>query len=205
LSVSGRSPLRPHAEGRLLSLQIGQVRPLMVGGRTLVSAIGKTAVSGPVDVGLLGLAGDEQADLSVHGGLSKAVYALPSEHLPWWQAQRQTHSATMFDETLPPGRLGENLSLEGLLEEDLFIGDSLDFGNVVLRVTQPREPCGKFNAVMGYALAAKDMVQSGRCGFYLAVEQPGRLQAGASFKVIPGPRSVSIAQALQHKAWKHLR
>jgi MOSC domain-containing protein YiiM len=205
LSVSGRSPLRPHAEGRLLSLQIGQVRPLMVGGRTLVSAIGKTAVSGPVDVGVLGLAGDEQADLSVHGGLSKAVYALPSEHLPWWQAQRQTHSATMFDETLPPGRLGENLSLEGLLEEDLFIGDSLDFGNVVLRVTQPREPCGKFNAVMGYALAAKDMVQSGRCGFYLAVEQPGRLQAGASFKVIPGPRSVSIAQALQHKAWKHLR
>lgn len=205
MSVSGRSPLRPHAEGRLLSLQIGQVRPLMVGGRTLVSAIGKTAVSGPVDVGVLGLAGDEQADLSVHGGLSKAVYALPSEHLPWWQAQRQTHSATMFDETLPPGRLGENLSLEGLLEEDLFIGDSLDFGNVVLRVTQPREPCGKFNAVMGYALAAKDMVQSGRCGFYLAVEQPGRLQAGASFKVIPGPRSVSIAQALQHKAWKHLR
>ncbi len=177
----------------------------MVGGRTLVSAIGKTAVSGPVDVGVLGLAGDEQADLSVHGGLSKAVYALPSEHLPWWQAQRQTHSATMFDETLPPGRLGENLSLEGLLEEDLFIGDSLDFGDVVLRVTQPREPCGKFNAVMGYALAAKDMVQSGRCGFYLAVEQPGRLQAGASFKVIPGPRSVSIAQALQHKAWKHLR
>ncbi len=203
--MSERSPLCPHAAGRLLSLQIGQARPLMVGGRKLVSAIGKTAVSGPVDVGVLGLAGDEQADLSVHGGLSKAVYALPSEHLPWWQAQRQTHSATMFDETLPPGRLGENLSLEGLLEEDLFIGDSLDFGNVVLRVTQPREPCGKFNAVMGYALAAKDMVQSGRCGFYLAVEQPGRLQAGASFKVIPGPRSVSIAQALQHKAWKHLR
>jgi MOSC domain-containing protein YiiM len=203
--MSERSPLCPHAAGRLLSLQISQARPLMVGGRKLVSAIGKTAVSGPVDVGVLGLAGDEQADLSVHGGLSKAVYALPSEHLPWWQAQRQTHSATMFDETLPPGRLGENLSLEGLLEEDLFIGDSLDFGDVVLRVTQPREPCGKFNAVMGYALAAKDMVQSGRCGFYLAVEQPGRLQAGASFKVIPGPRSVSIAQALQHKAWKHLR
>jgi MOSC domain-containing protein YiiM len=87
----------------------------------------------------------------------------------------------------------------------LFIGDRLDFGDVVLRVTQPREPCGKFNAVMGYAEAAKDMVQSGRSGFYLAVDQTGRLQAGASFQIIPGARSVSVLQALQHKAWKHLR
>jgi MOSC domain-containing protein YiiM len=191
--------------GQLLAIQTGQVRPLMVGGRKLVSAIGKTTVSGPIEVGVLGLAGDEQADLSVHGGLSKAVYALPSEHLPWWQAQRQTHGATMFEETLAPGYLGENLSLQGLLEQALFIGDRLDFGDVVLRVTQPREPCGKLNALMGYAGAAKDMVQSGRCGFYLAVEQTGRLQAGASFQIIPGQRSVSVTEALQHKAWKHLR
>jgi MOSC domain-containing protein YiiM len=177
----------------------------MVGGRKLMSAIGKTPVQGSVSVGPLGLAGDEQADLSVHGGLSKAVYALPSEHLTWWQAQRQSHGATMFVEELAPGYLGENLSLQGLLEEDLFIGDSLDFGEVVLRVTQPREPCGKFNAVMGYTQAAKDMVQSGRCGFYLAVDRPGRLQAGARFDVIAGPRSISVAQALRHKAWKHLR
>jgi MOSC domain-containing protein YiiM len=197
--------MQPHASGQLLAIQTGQVRPLMVGVRKLVSAIGKTTVSGPIEVGLLGLAGDEQADLSVHGGLSKAVYALPSEHLPWWQAQRQTQGATMFEEPLAPGYLGENLSLQGLLEHALFIGDRLDFGDVVLRVTQPREPCGKFNAVMGYAQAAKDMVQSGRCGFYLAVDQPGRLQAAASFHIIPGPRSVSVAQALQHKAWKHLR
>jgi MOSC domain-containing protein YiiM len=177
----------------------------MVGGRKLVSAIGKTTVCGPIEVGVLGLVGDEQADLSVHGGLSKAVYALPSEHLAWWQAQRQVQGATMFEETLAPGYLGENLSLQGVLEQDLFVGDRLDFGDVVLRVTQPREPCGKFNAVMGYAMAAKDMVQSGRCGFYLAVEQTGRLQAGATFQMIPGPRSVSVVQALQHKAWKHLR
>ena len=177
----------------------------MVGGRKLVSAIGKATVSGPIEVGVLGLAGDEQADLSVHGGLSKALYAFPSEHLPWWQAQRQLHGATMFEEPLAPGYLGENLSLQGLLEQDLFIGDRLDFGDVVLRVTQPREPCGKFNAVMGFAQAAKDMVQSGRCGFYLAVEQTGLLQAGGSFQIISGPSSVSVAQALQHKAWKHLR
>jgi MOSC domain-containing protein YiiM len=191
--------------GQLLAIQTGQVRPLMVGGRKLVSAIGKTTVSGPIEVGVLGLAGDEQADLSVHGGLSKAVYALPSEHLAWWQAQRQVRGATMFEETLAPGYLGENLSLQSLLEQDLFIGDRLDFGNVVLRVTQPREPCGKFNAVMGYAQAAKDMVQSGRCGFYLAVEQTGRLQAGVSFQIIPGSLSTRVTEALQHKAWKHLR
>lgn len=195
----------PGLSGTLLAIQTGQVRPLMVGGRKLVSAIGKTTVAGPIEVGVLGLAGDEQADLSVHGGLSKAVYALPSEHLPWWQAQRQAHGVTMFDEALPAGYLGENLSLKGVLEQDLFIGDRLDFGDVVLRVTQPREPCGKFNAVMGYAQAAKDMVQSGRCGFYLAVDQPGRLHAGASFQIMAGQRDVSIAQALQHKAWKHLR
>lgn len=197
--------LRPGLSGTLLAIQIGQVRPLMVGGRKLVSAIGKTTVSGPIEVGVLGLAGDEQADLSVHGGLSKAVYALPSEHLPWWQAQRQAQGATMFEEALAPGYLGENLSLQGILEQDLFVGDRLDFGDVVLRVTQPREPCGKFNAIMGYALAAKDMVKSGRCGFYLAVEQPGSLQAGATCRVLPGARSTSVSEALQHKAWKHLR
>ena len=197
--------LRPGLSGTLRAIQTGQVRPLMVGRRKLVSAIGKTAVSGPIEVTVLGLAGDEQADLSVHGGLSKAVYALPSEHLPWWQAQRMAQGATMFEETLAPGYLGENLSLQGLLEQALFIGDHLDFGNVVFRITHPREPCGKFNAVMGYALAAKDMVQSGRCGFYLAVEQPGFLQAGATCQVLAGARSTRVTEALRHKAWKHWR
>jgi MOSC domain-containing protein YiiM len=197
--------LRPGFSGTLRAIQTGQARPLMVGGRKLVSAIGKTIVSGPIEVGVLGLAGDQQADLSVHGGLSKAVYALPSEHLPWWQTQRQIHGASLFEEPLAPGYLGENLSLHGLLEQELFIGDHLDFGNVVFRVTQPREPCGKFNAVMGYAQAAKNMVQSGRCGFYLAVEQTGFLQAGVTCQVLAGSRTTRVTEALQHKAWKHLR
>jgi MOSC domain-containing protein YiiM len=150
------------------------------------------------------LAGDEQADLSVHGGLSKAVYALPSEHLAWWQQQRQARGVTLFEETLAPGYLGENLSLQGLLEHEVFIGDLLRFEEVTLRVTQPREPCSKFNAVMGYAQAAKDMVQSSRSGFYLAVDVAGLLRAGESFELLPGPRATSIAQALGHKARKHL-
>lgn len=205
MSEAVHSSARVSHIGRVLSIQTGRVRPLRVGERKLMSAMGKTPVTGPVALGPLGLMGDEQADLSVHGGLSKVVYALPSEHLLWWQAQRQARGVTLFDEVLDPGYLGENLSLQGVSEQDVFIGDCLKLGDVVLRVTQPREPCGKFNAVMGYALAAKDMVQSGRCGFYLAVDQPGILQAGVSFDVIPGPRSISVTQALQHKAWKHLR
>jgi len=190
--------------GRLLSIQTGKVRPLRVGERKLMSAIGKSPIDGAVTVGPLGLAGDEQADLSVHGGLSKAVYALPSEHLVWWQQQRQARGVTLFEETLAPGYLGENLSLQGLLEHEVFIGDILRFEEVTLRVTQPREPCSKFNAVMGYAQAAKDMVQSSRSGFYLAVDVAGLLRAGESFELLPGPRATSIAQALGHKARKHL-
>ena len=190
---------------QLLYIQTGQVRPLMVGERKHMSAIGKTRVSGAVVVGPLGLAGDEQADLSVHGGLSKAVYALPSEHLAWWQQQRQVRGVSLFEETLAPGYLGENLSMQGVLEDQVFIGDVLRFEQVSLRVTQPREPCFKFNAVMGYAQAARDMVHSGHCGFYLAVETPGTLQAGETFERVPGPCQMSIAQALALKRYKHLR
>jgi MOSC domain-containing protein YiiM len=190
--------------GRLRSIQTGTVRPLKVGERKLMSAIGKTPVP-QATAGPMGLVGDEQSDLSVHGGLSKAIYALPFEHLAWWQQQRQAQGVTLFDEPLAPGYLGENLSLEGLLEDQVYVGDLLRFDEVVLRVTQPREPCGKFNAVMAYAQAAKDMVQSGRCGFYLAVDVGGVLRTGERFTLERGPQAVSIAQALGHKAWKHLR
>ena len=188
------------------SVHIGQVRPLKVGERVIRSAITKQAVSVPVQVAALGLHGDEQEDLSVHGGVRKAVYALPRQHLAWWRAQRQQAVASLFDEPIEPGQLGENLSLEGVDEQTVFIGDALHFsGGVVLRVTEPRQPCSKFNAIMGYERAGKDMVLSGRCGFYLAVERAGHLQAGEIFTVQPGPRETSIASALQHKARKHLR
>lgn len=193
-------------QGRVFSVQVGTSRFLRVGERTLRSAIRKQPVDGPVEVGPLGLAGDEQNDLSVHGGLSKAVYALPVQHLAWWSAWRREAGVSLFDEAIAPGQLGENLSLQGLDEQQLCIGDRLQFlGGLVLRVTEPRQPCAKFNAVIGDAQAGRAMVQSGRCGFYLAVEQPGLLQAGECFTVQSGARQTSIAQALQHKAFKHLR
>lgn len=190
--------------GCIISVQVGASRFLRVGERTIRSAIHKQPVNGPVAVGVLGLAGDEQNDLSVHGGLSKAVYALPHQHLAWWSSRRQARS--LLDDPFVPGQLGENLSLEGLDEQEACIGDRLCFeGGVVLRVTEPRQPCSKFNAVLGYGQAGKDMVQSGRCGFYLAVEVPGTLSANETFVLHPGARQMPIALALQHKASKHLR
>jgi MOSC domain-containing protein YiiM len=190
---------------RLVSVNVGQVRPLRVGARSLLSGIGKAPVQGPVTVQALGLAGDEQADLSVHGGLAKAVYAYPVEHLPFWTEQRRAHGVSLFDEPLPPGFLGENLSLEGLLEDRVWIGDELHFPDCVLRVTAPREPCGKFNAVMGLNTAGRLMMQQGCPGFYLAVAQPGTIEAGQSFSVVAGSQGLSVRDAFSAQRLKHLR
>lgn len=176
-----------------------------MGGRNILSAIGKSAVTGPVAVGRLGLHGDEQADPSVHGGLDKAVYAYPSEHLAFWQAQRREHGSTLFDDTLPPGFLGENLSLAGLLEREVWIGDTLHFPDCVLRVTAPREPCYKLNAVMGLPQAGRLMMEHACPGFYLAVVQPGRIEAGQAFTLTPGVRGLSVLDAFAAKRLKHLR
>jgi MOSC domain-containing protein YiiM len=186
-------------------VNIGTARPLQIDGRRILSAIGKQPVPGPVAVGRMGLAGDEQADPSVHGGLSKAVYAYPTEHMPFWQAQRREHGVSLFDETLPPGFMGENLSLQGLLEADVWVGDELHFAHCMLRVTEPRQPCFKFNAVMGFNQASKAMAQSGFCGFYLTVDEPGNLQAGETFELRPGPRHLGLAEAFAGKRWKHMR
>nr|WP_315224693.1 MOSC domain-containing protein [uncultured Albidiferax sp.] len=180
---------------QVASVNIGTARPLMAGGRRVLSGIGKHAVAGPIAVGPLGLAGDEQADLRVHGGLDKAVYAYPAEHYAFWQTQRQAQGVSLFDEDLPPGFVGENLTLQGLLEPQVWVGDTLRFPGCILRVTEPRQPCFKFNAVMGYAGAARDMVRSGACGFYLAVVVPGSIAAGQAFTLEPGPRNLAIAAA----------
>jgi MOSC domain-containing protein YiiM len=192
-------------DGTGRSVNVGIARPLMAGGRRVLSGIGKQAVAGPVAVGRLGLAGDEQADLSVHGGLDKAVYAYPAEHAAFWQARRREHGVSLFDEVLPGGFVGENLTLEGLLEPQVWVGDELHFPDCVLRVTAPREPCFKFNAVMGYAQAARDMVLAGCCGFYLAVDRPGSIEAGHGFTLVPGRRALGIPQAFAAKRIKHLR
>ena len=190
---------------RVLSVNTGSARPLRIGPRNFLSAIGKSAVAGPVAVGRLGLHGDEQADPSVHGGLDKAVYAYPSEHLAFWQTQRREHGTTLFDEALPPGFMGENLSLAGLMEQAVWIGDTLHFPDCVLRVTAPREPCFKFNAVMGLPQAGRLMMEHACPGFYLAVVQPGSIEAGQAFTLEPGVRGLGVLEAFAAKRLKHLR
>ena len=190
---------------QLLSVQIASARRVRIQGRSILTAIHKQPVSGQVAVLALGLAGDEQADLSVHGGLDKAVYAYPSEHYPFWQQARAEAGLTGIDDALPWGSMGENLSLAGLLESEVWVGDVLQFANCALRVTQPRQPCYKFNAAMGFVHASKLMAQQGCCGFYLAVDQVGSLRAGETFEVVPGPRQVGMAEMARVKLFKHLR
>lgn len=193
------------AGGTVEAVCTGTAEPRLMAGRRHLSAIGKRERAGAVAVAPLGLAGDEQADLSVHGGLDKAVYAYPVEHLPFWQAQRRAQGVSLFEETLWPGFLGENLCISGLREHEVWIGDELHLPDCVLRVTAPREPCGKFTAIMGYAQAARDMVAASASGFYLAVVQPGTVAAGQVFTLVPGPRGLSVAQAFAAKRIKHLR
>jgi MOSC domain-containing protein YiiM len=189
----------------LRSINLGRAQPLLAGGRKVLSGIGKRAVIGAVQVQRMGLVGDDVADLSVHGGLDKAVYAYPAEHYAFWQAARREHGVSLFDEALPHGFMGENLTITGLLEADVYVGDVLQFANVALRVTAPREPCFKFNAVMDFTQAAKLMVTERRCGFYLSVVTPGELTAGESYTLQPGQRKLSIADAIFGKRAKHLR
>lgn len=189
----------------LLGVQVAKARPVQIGGRPVLSAIYKTAVKGPVAVRRLGLAGDEQADLSVHGGLDKAVYAYPSEHYPFWAEARARTGHAEIDDDLLFGSMGENLSLQGVLESEVWVGDVFKFTHCELRVTQPREPCFKFNAAMGYNGAVKAMAQNGCCGWYLAVDRPGHLSAGESFELLPGPRRLCITESFNAKMFKHMR
>lgn len=174
----------------LLGVQVGLARPLQAGDQSVMSGIRKHAATGPVGVRAMGLAGDEQADLTVHGGLAKAVYAYPIEHYEYWRGQQAALGRSA--DPLPYGSLGENLTLSGLLETGVFVGDTLRFPGCTLRVTQPRKPCFKFNAVMGDPLAARKMQQTGYCGFYLAVDAAGSIEAGQRFELVPGPRETPL-------------
>ena len=196
----------PHSHPMsLVSVQAAQARKVLISGRSILTAIHKTTVNGPVAVSPLGLQGDEQADLSVHGGLDKAIYAYPAEHYAYWQTLRQRAGLSDIDTQLNHGAMGENLTLVGLLEADVWVGDVLRFRHCTLRVSQPREPCFKFNAAMGFSTAVKAMALSGFCGFYLRVDKPGTVQAGESFELVPGARNDTIAQRFQAKVFKHLR
>ena len=186
---------------RVLTISIGKVAPLpgaLHPEFTVVpSAINKIPVSQianpkPILLGVLGLDGDEQADLSVHGGIEKAVYAYPSEHYDFWRTLlSQERQQTV---ALNHGALGENLTISGLLEADVYVGDCWRIGAVELAVVKLREPCFKFNAKLRFNGAAKVMLKNAFSGWYLRVLKPGLINAGDLIEVTPGPREISIAQ-----------
>lgn len=157
---------------RVVSVNVGRPRTVSHQGRSVRTAIYKEPVAGSVHIGRLNLDGDKQADLRVHGGEDKAVYAYPSEHYAYWSEQ--------LAREFPWGQFGENLSVEGLLEDDVCIGDVFRVGAARLEVTQPRTPCFKLAMKMQVDDFIERFGASLRVGFYLRVLEEGDVAAGAA-------------------------
>jgi len=156
---------------KVLSVTVGRPQSTEWRGETVHTAIHKAPVLGRVAVTRLNLDGDQQADLSVHGGPEKAVYVYPGEHYRLWRQE-------LPDADLEWGSFGENLTTDGLLESTVRIGDRLRIGTTELVVTQPRMPCYKLGVRFRRADMVKRFLRSGRSGFYLAVAKEGTLSAG---------------------------
>lgn len=164
---------------RVLSVNVAEPRDVQWRGRPVRTGIFKEPVAGPVAVRWLNLVGDRQADLTVHGGVDKAVYAYPAEHYPFWREA--------LGRELPLGMFGENLTIEGLpLENEIAIGDRLRIGESEFVVTQPRLPCFKLGIRFGDPHMVRRFLQEGRTGYYLRVMHEGELQVGDS--VVPVER-----------------
>jgi MOSC domain-containing protein YiiM len=135
-----------------------------------------------VHVGALGLDGDEQADLQVHGGIDKAVYAYGAQNYPAWRADFPEHTALFV-----PGGVGENLPMQGLDERQVCIGDQHRVGTALLTVCQPRQPCHKFALRFNDPRVVHAMTSNGRCGWYYRVSREGDLTAGDAVELVARP------------------
>jgi MOSC domain-containing protein YiiM len=173
---------------RLISLNVALPRLTLYKGTTINTGIFKQPVSGAVPLRALNLDGDRQADLAVHGGPCKAVYAYPSEHYEFW---RQELPGT----PLPWGMFGENFTTQGLTESELHIGDRLQIGSAVITVRQPRIPCYKLAAKFHRNDILARFLRSARSGFYFSVEREGTVAAGDSFELLTRElKAITIAE-----------
>ena len=165
------------ADAKIISVNVGLPRTVMSNGDPVSTGIFKEPVAGRVVLRTLNLDGDRQADLSVHGGPSKAVYAYPSEHYDYW-----THE---FPEMkLPWGMFGENFTTAGLLETELNVGDKFRVGSTIVMATEPRMPCYKLGIRFGRSDIIKRFLASERTGFYFAVLQEGEVGVGDPMELI---------------------
>jgi MOSC domain-containing protein YiiM len=171
----------------LISVNTGRPRDVHVVGETVRTSIWKSARDGRVRAAGMNLEGDEQSDLSVHGGRQKAVYVYPSEHYAYWRNE-------LPGVDLSWGAFGENLTTEGVRESDVYIGDRIRIGTAEFEVTQPRQPCFKLGIRLGREDIPKRFAASGRSGFYLAIVVEGDVGRGDNIRVVQRARgSVSVA------------
>jgi MOSC domain-containing protein YiiM len=172
----------------VLSVNVGLPREVLWRGKPVTTGIWKEPVAGRVPLRRLNLDGDRQADLRVHGGQDKAVYAYPSEFYELWSRERP-------ELELGPGTFGENLTLEGLLDDDVSVGDRFQIGTAELVVTQPRLPCFKLGLRMGRDEFVTEFLERGLLGFYLAVAREGAVAAGdAIVELQRDPRRFGVTE-----------
>ena len=162
---------------KVVSVNVGMPREVAWKGMTVQTGIFKKPVAGTVKVGRLNLEGDQQADLTVHGGAAKAVYAYPAAHYDHWRRE-------LPEVEFHWGKFGENLTTDGLDEEGLCIGDLVRAGSALLTVTQPRLPCYKLAIRFDRDDMLKRFLVSGRTGMYFSVTEPGEVSAGADIEII---------------------
>lgn len=172
---------------KVVSVNVGMPREILWKGMTVQTAIFKEPTQGLVVIDKLNLVGDRQADLKVHGGEEKAVYAYPGEHYAYWRQE-------LPDVPFSWGMFGENLTTKGVREDSLCIGDRLKIGSAVLMVTQPRTPCYKLALRFDRDDMIKRFLVSGRSGFYFSVIEPGEVNAGREIEIVGrDPHRVTVA------------
>src|SRR4029077_7650836 len=162
---------------KILSVNVGLPREVTWQGKLVTTGIFKEPVQGRVMMRRLNLDGDQQADLTVHGGVSKAVYLYPSEHYGYWRTE-------LPGTDLPWGMFGENFTTEGLLENAVYIGDRFRIGETEVVVTEPRMPCYKLGIKFGRSDIIKRFLASRRPGFYFAVRREGTVSAGDAVELV---------------------
>jgi MOSC domain-containing protein YiiM len=173
---------------KLISINVSLPRLVSVHGKEVETVIFKLPVSGPIVVGKLNLEGDGQADLSVHGGPDKAVYLYSWDNILYWKRVLQR-------DDLGPGSFGENLTVEGLSENEVAIGDEFAIGTARFVVTQPRLPCFKLALALETPSITKTLLESGRTGFYLRVLQEGAIHPGDPIYPLPSRKPVRVTIA----------
>jgi MOSC domain-containing protein YiiM len=156
---------------KLISVNVGLPKEITINGKIVRTSIWKNPVQARIHVSTLNLDGDQQSDLSVHGGVDKAVYLYPSEHYSYWRTQ-------LPDVELSWGAFGENFTSEGILEDQIKVGDRIRVGSAEFMVTQPRMPCFKLGIRFNRREMVKHFLASKRCGFYLAVIREGEVENG---------------------------